>query len=302
MNTSLTQLQETIDHLKLEEGKNTTELPSVNIYYFTTKDIQIPESSKPYLYLIVKGMLRVHTISGILDYVPGQYSLSDIDSPLSGQCLTASIDAPFIAVQIEMSIDDVISVMLDIDNKLNEKIFEGQIPQKSMSEFDHNIIDVVTRLLKSMQQTDMLSFLGKHLKQEIIFDIIHGSSGKEFLQSIIRLQDAGKIYCVNSWIKQNYRESFAVEELAKLLNMSISSFHQKFKYAVGMGPLQCQKHLRLTEARRLMLDEDKKVADAAMEVGYESVSQFTRDYSRMFGCSPKNDILQLREQLKNATR
>ena len=80
--------------------------------------------------------------------------------------------------------------------------------------------------------------------------------------------------------------------------MSISSFHQKFKYAVGMGPLQCQKRLRLTEARRLMLDEGKKVADAAMEVGYESASQFTRDYRRMFGSSPKNDILQLGRQLK----
>jgi len=79
--------------------------------------------------------------------------------------------------------------------------------------------------------------------------------------------------------------------------MSTSSFHKKFKYAVGMGPLQCQKRLRLTEARRLMLDENKKVSDAAIEVGYESVSQFTRDYSRMFGCPPKNDILQLRKQL-----
>ena len=78
--------------------------------------------------------------------------------------------------------------------------------------------------------------------------------------------------------------------------MSVSLFHQKFKSAVGMGPLQCQKRLRLTEARRLMLDEGRNVTEASMEVGYESVSQFTREYRRIFGTNPKEDLLRLREQ------
>ena len=80
--------------------------------------------------------------------------------------------------------------------------------------------------------------------------------------------------------------------------MSVSNFHQKFKSAVGMGPLQCQKRLRLTEARRLMLDENASVTDAAIEVGYESVSQFIRDYRKTFGSSPKEDIQNLRKQFK----
>ena len=80
--------------------------------------------------------------------------------------------------------------------------------------------------------------------------------------------------------------------------MSVSSFHQKFKSAVGMGPLQCQKRLRLTEARRMMLDEQATVTDASLEVGYESVSQFIRDYRKMFGLSPKEDFLNLRQHLQ----
>ena len=80
--------------------------------------------------------------------------------------------------------------------------------------------------------------------------------------------------------------------------MSVSLFHQKFKSAVGMGPLQCQKRLRLTEARRLMLDENRNVTEVSLEVGYESLSQFTRDYRRMFGQRPKEDILLLRGRLK----
>ena len=101
-----------------------------------------------------------------------------------------------------------------------------------------------------------------------------------------------------SWIKENFRDSFAVEELAEQRNMSVSLFHQKFKSAVGMGPLQCQKRLRLTEARRLMLDEHKNVTEAAVEVGYESLSQFIRDYRKMFGAAPREDILNLRKGLK----
>lgn len=295
---ALKQLQESIRPFSLKEGLNTTALPFLNLYRFTTRSIHMPRSSKPYLYLIVNGMLRLHTPSGILDHVPGQYSVSAIDSPLSGQAITASADSEFIAVSVELSPDDVISVMLDMDDEFSRKVFESSLSQATMSDLDTNLIGSVAKLINSMKRTDSLSFVSKHLKREIIFDLIGGSSGKAFLQSITDLQEAGEIYSINSWIKQNYKGSFSVEELARQLNMSVSSFHQKFKYAVGMGPLQCQKRLRLTESRRLMLDEDKTVADAAMEVGYESISQFTRDYGRMFGNSPKKDIAQLKKLLR----
>lgn len=296
-NKALKHLQEAVCRFSLKEGANNTALPFLDIYRFTTQEIPMPESPKPYLYIIVSGMLRLHTLSGILDYVPGQYSLSSIDSPLSGRSITASSDSEFIAVFVELSPDDVISVMLDMDDEFSQKVFQSGLSPKTMADFDTGLLESVTKLINSMKQTDSLSFVSKHLKREIIFDLVGGSSGKEFLQSITSLQEAGEIYTVNTWIKQNYKDTFSVEELARQLNMSISSFHQKFKYAVGMGPLQCQKRLRLTEARRLMLDEGRTVADAAMDVGYESISQFTRDYGRMFGNSPKNDILQLRKYL-----
>ena len=126
--------------------------------------------------------------------------------------------------------------------------------------------------------------------QEVIYYILCGSCGKQFLQSIAAIGQAEEIYQANSWIKENFRSSFTVEELAEQRNMSVSLFHQKFKSAVGMGPLQCQKRLRLTEARQLMLDEKKNVTEASLEVGYESLSQFIRDYRKMFGAAPKEDI------------
>lgn len=136
-----------------------------------------------------------------------------------------------------------------------------------MEKADGNLIDAAVRLLSILDEPVQLSYMSRHIKREIIFQALCGSCGKQFLQSMISIQTAEDIYAANNWIKQNFRKTFSVEELAQQRNMSVSAFHQKFKSAVGMGPLQCQKRLRLTEARRLMLDENFSVTDAAMEVG-----------------------------------
>lgn len=131
-----------------------------------------------------------------------------------------------------------------------------------------------------MKQSLSSEFIRKNIMCEIIYYVLLGSCGKQFLQAVTNIQKLDEIYEANSWIKENFRSSFTVESLAEQQNMSVSLFHQRFKSAVGMGPLQCQKRLRLTEARRLMLDESRNVTEASLEVGYESVSQFIRDYKK----------------------
>ena len=169
------------------------------------------------------------------------------------------------ALAIELTLNDVISVLLDLDGDLAERIAGGGLDSRVTASADAHVT---------------------------------ASIGSQFLQSVINIQQSGEIYEINSWIKENFRDSFTVEELAEKRNMSVSQFHQKFKNAVGMGPLQCQKRLRLTEGRRLMLDEGKNATEAALDVGYESPSQFIRDYRKMFSRSPKEEILSLRDQLE----
>lgn len=188
--------------------------------------------------------------------------------------------------------------MLDIDGDFAEKIAAAKLDDGTMTSSDTLVISSIARLFPIMKEPVYRAFMEKHIKKEIVFYILCGSCGSQFLQSIINIQQAGEIYEINSWIKENFRHSFTVEELAEKRNMSVSLFHQKFKSAVGMGPLQCQKRLRLTEARRLMLDENQNVTEASMAVGYESVSQFTKDYRKIFGMNPKEDILRLRNQLE----
>lgn len=282
----------------LAEGCSKTAIPYLNIYRYTTEKIEMPQTENLYLYVVLTGSIRLYTPGGILDYVQGQYSVSEIDTPLFGHVLTFSENGDFLALSVGFTLHDVISVVLDLDGDLAEKIANDEIAEADRICADRNVLASIGRLISMADEPIQLAFMAKHILREIIFYVLCGSCGQQFLQSMINIQEAGEIYEVNSWIKKNFRDSFTVEELAGQRNMSVSLFHQKFKSAVGMGPLQCQKRLRLTEARRLMLDENKNVTEASLEVGYESVSQFTRDYRKMFGLSPKEDIQNLRIQLK----
>ena len=292
------ELIQSVRELKLQDGVNNTVVSYLKVYRFSNTIIYMPETAIPYIYLVLDGSLRLHTPSGIMDYLPGQYSVSAIDTPISGQVLTYGDEKDFLALSIEFTLNDVITVILDIDGNLVERIMNFELDTDTMDEFDKKVGDAAFRLVKILNKPEQLAFIGKYLRKEIIFDVLCGTCGRQFMQSVTGIQQAGEIYEINSWIKENYRGSFTVEELAERWNMSVSNFHQKFKSAVGMGPLQCQKRLRLTEARRQMLDNNVGVTEAALGVGYESVSQFNRDYKKMFQASPKEDIQRLKEQLK----
>ena len=243
-------------------------------------------------------MLRLHTPSGIMDYTAGQYSFSKIDTPLMGTVLNFSEQKDFLALSIEFTVNDVITTVLSLDNDLTEKIMNEQLESQKMAMADVSVIESVYKLFSGINRVIPSEFMRKNILREIIYDILCGSCGKQFIQSIVNMGKADEIYEANSWIKENFRTSFTVENLAEQRNMSVSLFHQKFKNAIGMGSLQCQKRLRLTEARRIMLDDNKNVTEASVEVGYESVSQFIRDYRKMFGSAPKEDILNIQKHLK----
>ena len=282
----------------LSDGYQATPLSYVSIYRATSKIIQMPLDSMPYLFVVLDGSMHLYTPSGILDYVAGQYSVSSIDTPSSGSILTFSENHDFCAISVSFSLNEIHEVMMGIDGELAKQILDDSVPMKIMEQADKNVIDAICNLLSNLDNTIQREFMGKHIKQEIIFQILCGSNGNHFLKSIVQIQQSGEIYELNSWIKENYKQPFSVEELAAKWNMSVPTLHQKFKSVVGMGLLQCQKRLRLTEAKRLMLDENKNVTEAALEVGYESVSQFTREYKKMFGKTPKEDTQWLRGNVK----
>ena len=298
METIIQTLRNEIRKRSLEIGSNQTDISCVTVYRFTEEKVQMPLVSNPYLYIVLDGMLRLHTPSGIMDYMAGQYSVSKIDTPFMGTVLNFSEQQDFLAISIELTVNDVITTVLNLDNDLTEKIMNEDLESQKMAMSDEAVIESVYKLFSGIHRAIPSEFMRQNILREIIYDILCGSCGKQFIQSIVNIRQADEIYEANSWIKENFRDSFTVETLAEQRNMSVSLFHQKFKSAVGMGPLQCQKRLRLTEARRLMLDDNKNVTEASVEVGYESVSQFIRDYRKMFGAAPKEDILNIQKHLE----
>lgn len=298
MKTNSKNLQEEIRNLPLEEGGNKTGIACITAYRFTTERIQMPQTENPYLYIVLDGALRLYTPSGIMDYMAGQYSVSKIDTPLSGTVLAFSKQQDFLALAVEFTPNDVITEVLELDNELTERIMGEKMKEEEMSVSDSEVLKSVNRIFSVMNKSLPSEYIRKNVMREVIYYTLCGTCGRQFLQSIVNIGKADEIYEANSWIKENFHNSFTVENLAEERNMSVSLFHQKFKSAVGMGPLQCQKRLRLTEARRLMLDENKNVTEASVNVGYESVSQFIRDYRKMFGSAPKEDILNIGQHLK----
>lgn len=219
------------------DGENHTKIPAVKVYRFTDERIEMPQTDNPYLYIVLDGMLRLYTPSGIMDYMAGQYSVSKIDTPLSGTVLAFSEQQDFLAISIEFFHSDVIHTILQLENELTERIMSEQLSEQEMTLSDSEVIQSVSRLFSVMNhQTVPSEFIRKNIMQEITYYVLCGSCGKQFIQSIAGIGQVEKIYQANSWIKKNFHNSFAVEDLAKRQNMSVSLFHQKFKSAVGMGP------------------------------------------------------------------
>lgn len=276
--------------IAVAEGRNQTLVPFITLFKYSEQNVTIPDTSNPYVCFTLNGVLRLHFYRGIFDYQPGQYVISTLDLPLSGQTMTVSLDSPFCALHIEFTIDEVIAVLLDmnadyLDIEVEETENTGIQPYA-----DEMLLDILSRLLNITNQPEEQRFLAKHLKRELIFYLLTGPNNTQFKNSIIQSHKVGDIYGAINWMKRNYKRSFSMEELAKQSNMSVSAFYQNFKSVADMAPLQCQKKMRLMEARRLMLDEAMNVTEASIEVGYESLSQFNRDYRRLFGFPPLRDI------------
>lgn len=213
-----------------------TAVPYLWAYRGTERAVDMPETASPYLYLLVDGSIRLHTPSGIMDYVPGQYSISAVDTPEFGRALSFSGQGDLLALAVAFTVDEVVSVILDLEGDLAERIAASGLSAPAMERADAEVFSAAFRLTSMLDDADRLAFMAGHMKREILFYALCGACGRQLLQSMVPVQQAGEIYETNRWIKRNFRDAFTVEELAARRNMSVSAFHQRFKSAVGMGP------------------------------------------------------------------
>ncbi|MFC5450994.1 AraC family transcriptional regulator [Paenibacillus aestuarii] len=291
--TQLYQMLEIAKQITIDEGRTQTIIPFLTTMRYSRQTSEISGVLTPSIYLILQGAKKLHLGQEVIDYYAGDYLVSVIDIPASAEIIGATKQSPYIGLRVDFTAEDIASVVteagINFDPK-NKKLKTGAFIGKA----DEGLVESLYRLLKLVEKPNAVGFLSSLMKRELIFHLLSGDAGHIFFQQVmIDRQDDG-IGKAIAWIKENYSQSFTIKELAKITNMSVSGLHHKFKAVTTLGPVQYQKKLRLQEARRLMLSGAFNITAAAMEVGYENVSQFSREYRRLFGSSPFKYIKALR--------
>ena len=245
---------------------------------------------KPMAILVLQGKKQAILGSESFTYVENQLIVTSIDIPTVGSIVGASPEKPFM------------TLILDLDNYvIGQLLGEGITLQKGTAcrgmgsmNADELFLDAFYRLVSLLDQPERQKVMAPMIVKEIHYLLLTSPLG-DILRSVnTKGSQNNHIAGAIAWLKENYRRPLKIKELAQKFNMAESSFYRHFSKVTSLSPLQYQKRLRLYEAQRLMVSENFDAANAAWEVGYESTSQFNREYRRMFGAPPKTNVKQIK--------
>lgn len=267
-------------------------LPGVMLLHRPASDGRACAVYQPLVALVVQGRKRVSFGSEAWDYGPDRCFITSLDLPAQAEVLEASPQRPFLSLALRLDMREIATLVL-----------EGVVPlppaggdRRAMStcQVDRPLLDAFDRLLALLDEPVHAPVLAPMICREITYRLLTGEVGWRLRQIAAVDSQGHQISRAIALLRARYAQPLRMEDLAREAGMSVSSFHHHFKALTGMSPLQFQKQLRLGEARRLMLTEHLDAASAAYRVGYESASQFSREYGRQFGAPPMRDITALR--------
>ena len=250
----------------------------------------------PSFCFVAQGSKRALLGEEVFRYDPEHYMIYTVDLPLIFQVAEASAERPYLGFQLDLEPALVASVIMESGIRIKK----GDASTKAMnvSSVDANLLDVVVRLVRLVETPAERKVLAPLIIREIIYRLLIGGQGARLSHILASGGDTRRISKAIGHLRQHFDEQLKMEEIARELGMSVSGFHHHFKSVTSMSPLQFQKHLRLQEARRLMLGEDLDAASAAFRVGYQDPSHFSREYKRHFGAPPHGDIASMRSRLE----
>ncbi|WP_366247273.1 AraC family transcriptional regulator [Terribacillus aidingensis] len=276
-----------------QDGVHATSIESLFLIRESLISEPIARVNETSFCIIVQGEKEVWLGEECFRYGSGNYIVASVELPVTGQVIHASNDYPYLALKLEFTPKEILEILNETDTKSGKK----RDTKRAMfiGNSDSSLLDAVIRLASLLDSPKHIPILAPLCKKEILYWVLQGPNGDALEQMALEGSNAVRISNVIEYIISDFDKSFRIEGLAEIANMSISSLHRHFKEVTSMSPIQFQKQLRLQEARRLLLAELPDIAEAAFRVGYESQSQFTREYARMFGFSPREDIKRLRE-------
>jgi AraC-like DNA-binding protein len=285
------EIADLIDRHVAEDGMHASALPRVSLVRSCRPTEAIPTVYKPSLCLIAQGRKQVALGERSYVYDPAKYLAVSVDLPLVGSILEASPQRPYLCAVLDIDLSVLSDLML---RHPPEPGPEPTGPALGVSEVEPGLLDAMLRLLRLLDAPKDAAALAPLAEREILYRLLSGGQAPMIRRIAAAESRLKQVSRAIAWIRDNYARPFSVEDLAAQVGMSPSSFHSHFKAATTMSPLQFRTRLRLQEARRMMVVEAVDAASAGFAVGYESPSQFSRDYSRLFGAPPLKDAVRLR--------
>ena len=269
-------------------GEHATPIPGLTLYRRTTTTPCYPATYEPSLNVFVQGQKRI-TLGGTTYLCDGStFLLSSLDLPVVSQIVQASEAEPLLSMLLKLD-------MAAVREILNHAEFQSQYGSSearglAIGKTTVDLLKPCSRLIDLLDAPEDIPFLSSLIQREIVYRLLRGPQGAR-LRAIATLGDQShRTAKAIAWLRANYAKRLCVEELAEVARMGMSTLHHHFRALTAMSPLQYQKQLRLVAARERMLIEGLDAASAAFQVGYESPSQFNREYKRFFGQPPMRDI------------
>ena len=273
-------------------GVNDSQVPGLRLFRSDAPTSATPTIYQPTLCLLLQGSKQLLIGEEQLTYSELQYLLVPVLLPVSGKIVKASSQAPYLGLSIDLDLRELTELVID----LGDKVPRQRTPARGISvgDADADILSVFQRILQLLLQPADIAVLYPLLKRELLYRLLLSPLGSQLREFTLLDSQSNRISKVIELLRERYNQPLRIKELADVAHLSESALFQAFKAVTSMSPLQFQKQLRLNEARRIMVHEGIEAATASYKVGYESPSQFSREYSRLFGAPPKADVARFR--------
>jgi AraC-like DNA-binding protein len=242
--------------------------------------------------VVAQGRKQVMLGADVINYGLGQSMLTTVDLPVISHVTRASVHEPFLGMMLTLESRQIVQMAAEM--QLPHSARQVAYRPISIETLDEFLLGALVRLVELLDEPGLLPRLAPLIQQEVIIRLLAGPHGPQLQHLAAHGSPSQQIAKSVAWLKQNFTQALRVDDLAARAHMSSSTFRQHFRAITGTSPLQYQKQLRLQEARRLMLSQNIDAGNAGGLVGYESASQFSREYSRLFGAPPQQDVRRMR--------
>ncbi|MGC1549913.1 MAG: AraC family transcriptional regulator [Rhodanobacter sp.] len=273
------------------EGVHTTSWGPLSFFRADAAGSPTCAMYEPGLGLALQGTKQILLGQEQFVHEAASYLVTSVDVPVSSKVMRATPQEPCLCLTFRLDVQRIRELLPEITPA---RAAATSVRGLSLSPLDAGLLDPLLRLARLLDTPRDLPVLAPLIERELIYRLLTGEQGARLAQIATSGSQGHQVSRAIQWLRQHYDRPLRIEELAALVNMSSSSLHHHFRDITAMSPLQYQKQLRLHEARRLLLAEQCDVATAAHRVGYESPSQFSREYSRHFGAPPLRDVSRLR--------